>query len=69
VWHFAHGWLVFCAIAGLAIVCPEPSMIIAAAINSTVAVSAAPVTTARIVLGFCMVDLLIIAPIHPTFPR
>jgi hypothetical protein len=51
-----------------AIVCPDATMIIAPAINITVAVSAAPAKIALIVFGFRMVDLLTIAPINPTFP-
>lgn len=52
-----------------AIVCPDATMIIAPAINITVAVSAAPAKIALIVFGFRMVDLLTIAPINPTFPQ
>jgi hypothetical protein len=58
VWHFAHGWPVFFAISELAIVCREATIIIATAINITVAVPTAADTIALIVFGFCIVDLL-----------
>lgn len=58
MWHFAHGWPVFFAISGLAIVCREATTIIAIAINITVAVPTAADTIALIAFGFCIVDLL-----------
>jgi hypothetical protein len=59
VWHFAQASPVFCAIAGLAIVCPEANIIIATAAANT----------ALIVITFRIIDLLIIAPIRPAFLR
>ena len=55
--------------AGFAIVCPEASISIAAAINTAVAVPATPVKIARIDFGLCIVNLPTIAPIHSTFSR
>jgi hypothetical protein len=52
VWHFAHAWPVFCAIAGFAIVCPDMTMIIANAINVAVAICAAPDMIAFTAFGF-----------------
>jgi hypothetical protein len=55
--------------AGFAIVCPEASIIIAAAINIVVAVPAAPAEIARTVFRLRIVVLLPIAPNSPAFHR
>jgi hypothetical protein len=53
-----HGWPVFFAISEFAIVCRDAIMIIALAINITVAIRVAPVKPGLIVLGFSIADLL-----------
>jgi hypothetical protein len=49
VWHFVHDWPVFFAMFEFAIVCRDATVIIAPAINTTVAIPVAPDKIALIV--------------------
>ena len=58
VWHAPHALPVFYAAAGFAIACPDTAIIIATAIDNTVAAPAARAITALIDFGSRMLALL-----------
>jgi hypothetical protein len=59
-----HGWPVLFAMSEFAIVCRDATVVIAPAINITIAVLVTPAKFALIAFGFCIADHLTIAPIH-----